>query len=585
MAKLEKSNLGKRLLAQKAVEQTVAGTADVKNQVKSAAESSESPIEFAEEKMQERIVDTAATTGNISVDALQYAYRRYRVTKQNKAAAAKDAAETVAENVADKAAGKVTESNIPMPKEGQVVPDVRKDKIKRKLYETRARAAIAAGNSKQAQAEAEIAQTVAKPLDEGYKQKFQKLRKRQIIRDAVKKHLEQKAKATAGGAITNAMPTVAPKLPAVSWKRALQERLSHTVKAVLLKIQALLVGAVKAAVSALLSLLGAGGIVLVLAMLVGAAAAIIGSPMGILFADESGDPNATPVSEIVQETNVEFAQAINDLVADHPECEEVDIQYDYEDGHTWASYWPEVLAVFAVDSNLNSDSDVVVIDATKKDIIKATFWEMHQIGYEIEEVELPQEYDENDEPLPIEYKYILHITVSSRTVEELAVDKAFTADEMDILHELLSDEMRPMLAAMCGGVFMGGGDGILQWPLPGYSNLTTLFGEPDAFGRPGHRGIDIAAPTGTPIVAAHSGTVLISGWNDSYGNQVMLDDGAGTSTRYAHMTVQAVAAGETVAAGQIVGYVGSTGDSTGNHLHFELYLQGVRVNPLDYVGP
>lgn len=581
MAKLEKSNLGKRLLAQKAVEQTIARTADVKSQAESAAdETSESPIEFAEEKMQARITDTAATTGNASIDALQYAYRRYRVLKKNRAVAAKEAAETVAENAAEKVAA----ADIPMLKSEQAAPDIRKEKIKRKLYEARARAAIAAGNSKQAHAEAEMVQTVTKPLDEGYKQKFQKLRKQQIIRDAVKKHFEQKAKASAGSAITNTMPAVAPKLPAVSWKRALQERLSHTVKAILLKIQALLVGAVKAAASALLSLLGAGGVVLVLAMVIGAAAAIIGSPMGILFADESGDPNAIPITEIVQETNVEFAQAINVLVADHPECEEVDIQYDYEDGHTWASYWPEVLAVFAVDSNLNSDSNVVVIDAAKKDIIKATFWEMHQIDYDVEAVELPQEYDENDEPLPIEYKYILHITVSSRTVEELAVDKAFTADEMDILHELLSDEMRPMLAAMCGGIYAGG-DGTLQWPLPGYSNLTTLFGEPDAFGRPGHKGIDIAAPADTPIVAAHGGTVLISGWNDSYGNQVMLDDGAGTSTRYAHMTVQAVAAGETVAAGQVIGYVGSTGDSTGNHLHFELYLQGVRVNPLDFVGP
>lgn len=581
MAKLEKSNLGKRLLAQKAVEQTVARTADVKNQMQSAAEPSESPVEYAEEKMQVRITDAAATTGNVSIDALQYAYRRHRVLKKNKAAATKEAAETVAGNAVES----IEKSDAPMPKAEPLAPEVRKDKIKRKLYETWVRAAIAAGNSKQAaQVESEVVQTAIKPHSEGYKQKFQKLRKQQIIRDAVKKHFEQKAKVRAGSAITNTMPAVAPKLPAVSWKRALQERLSHTVKAILLKIQALLVRVVKAAASALLSLLGAGGVVLVLAMVVGAAAAIIGSPMGILFADESGDPNAIPITEIVQETNVEFAQAINDLVADHPECEEVDIQYDYEDGHTWASYWPEVLAVFAVDSNLNSDSDVIVIDAAKKDIIKATFWEMHQIDYDVEAVELPQEYDENDEPLPIEYKYILHITVSSRTVEELAVDKAFTADEMDILHELLSDEMRPMLAAMCGGIYAGG-DGTLQWPLPGYSNLTTLFGEPDAFGRPGHKGIDIAAPADTPIVAAHGGTVLISGWNDSYGNQVMLDDGAGTSTRYAHMTVQAVAAGETVAAGQVIGYVGSTGDSTGNHLHFELYLQGVRVNPLDFVGP
>ena len=98
-----------------------------------------------------------------------------------------------------------------------------------------------------------------------------------------------------------------------------------------------------------------------------------------------------------------------------------------------------------------------------------------------------------------------------------------------------------------------------------------------------HRGTDIPAPEGTPILAAHSGTVLVSGWNDSYGNQVLLDNGAGLSTRYAHMTQTAVTAGEAVTAGKIIGYVGSTGDSTGNHLHFEVMQNGVRMNPLELV--
>lgn len=104
--------------------------------------------------------------------------------------------------------------------------------------------------------------------------------------------------------------------------------------------------------------------------------------------------------------------------------------------------------------------------------------------------------------------------------------------------------------------------------------LTTHFGEADAFGNPGHRGIDIPAPGGTPILAAHSGTVLISGWNNSFGNQVLIDDGAGLSTRYAHMTTTAVSPGQPVTAGQVIGYVGSTGDSTGNHLHFEVSVGG-----------
>ena len=120
----------------------------------------------------------------------------------------------------------------------------------------------------------------------------------------------------------------------------------------------------------------------------------------------------------------------------------------------------------------------------------------------------------------------------------------------------------------------------LLWPLPGYNTITTHFGEPDAIRGLPHRGIDIAAPEGTSILAAHGGTVLVSGWNDSYGNQVLLDNGAGLSTRYAHMTATAVNAGEIVTAGQVIGYVGSTGDSTGNHLHFERIENGVRIDPL-----
>lgn len=139
-----------------------------------------------------------------------------------------------------------------------------------------------------------------------------------------------------------------------------------------------------------------------------------------------------------------------------------------------------------------------------------------------------------------------------------------------------------VVVALCGGIAVA--DGELCWPLPGHTYISCHFGEVDAFGNAGHRGTDIPAPEGTPILAAHSGTVLVSGWNDSYGNQVLLDNGAGLSTRYAHMTQTAVNAGEAVTAGQVMGYVGSTGDSTGNHLHFEVMQGGVRVDPLSFVS-
>ena len=325
----------------------------------------------------------------------------------------------------------------------------------------------------------------------------------------------------------------------------------------------------------------AGGVVLLLAMVIGAAAAVIGSPMGILFADESGDPNSIRVAEIVAETNADFGTAINDIVSAHPECSETTMDYDYEDGHTWASYWPEVLAVFAVQNNLNNDGDVVVIDESKKRLIQDTFWAMHEISAEVEEITAtPEPTEDGPDPEPVT-EYILHITVSSKSVDALADLYRFTQDQRDILHQLLSEKMRPSLLALCGGTTVT--DGELCWPLPGHTYISCHFGEVDAFGNAGHRGTDIPAPEGTPILAAHSGTVLVSGWNDSYGNQVLLDNGAGLSTRYAHMTQTAVTAGEAVTAGQVIGYVGSTGDSTGNHLHFEVMQGGIRVDPLSLV--
>ncbi len=128
-------------------------------------------------------------------------------------------------------------------------------------------------------------------------------------------------------------------------------------------------------------------------------------------------------------------------------------------------------------------------------------------------------------------------------------------------------------------------DGSWIWPVPGYYEITDPFGyriHPITGKRSLHTGADIAAPGGTPIKAAGAGTVISSGWNDAYGNMVIIDHGGKYSTLYGHMSRQAVSAGETVAAGQVIGYVGSTGWSTGYHLHFEIRVDGNAVDPLPY---
>ena len=120
------------------------------------------------------------------------------------------------------------------------------------------------------------------------------------------------------------------------------------------------------------------------------------------------------------------------------------------------------------------------------------------------------------------------------------------------------------------------------WPLPGYYQLTSQFGYRihPITGKPhSHTGIDIPAPGGTSILAAKSGQVVTSAYHYSYGNYVVIDHGNGNSTLYAHKSSRAVSEGQMVTQGQVIGYVGTTGSSTGNHLHFEVRDNYTRVDP------
>jgi murein DD-endopeptidase MepM/ murein hydrolase activator NlpD len=95
-----------------------------------------------------------------------------------------------------------------------------------------------------------------------------------------------------------------------------------------------------------------------------------------------------------------------------------------------------------------------------------------------------------------------------------------------------------------------------------------------------HKGIDIAAPKGTPIRAAADGRVIANGWNGGYGQQVRIDHAGGLETSYSHMSAIAAAAGSFVRRGEVIGYVGSTGLSTGPHLHYEVRRGGQLVDPM-----
>lgn len=128
-----------------------------------------------------------------------------------------------------------------------------------------------------------------------------------------------------------------------------------------------------------------------------------------------------------------------------------------------------------------------------------------------------------------------------------------------------------------------GKSGLLR-PLNNYSissnyGMRTRPGRGSAF----HSGIDLAAAQGTPIYATHDGYVSFAGWNGGHGIYVHLDSGSGLATSYSHQAQLNVKQGQYVTKGQVIGFVGSTGDSTGPHLHYEVYVNGQHVNPIGYL--
>jgi murein DD-endopeptidase MepM/ murein hydrolase activator NlpD len=126
------------------------------------------------------------------------------------------------------------------------------------------------------------------------------------------------------------------------------------------------------------------------------------------------------------------------------------------------------------------------------------------------------------------------------------------------------------------------GTGTFIWPLKG--RITSRFGEVRRWGlQHRHTGLDIAAPHGTPIKAADSGEVIFSGWWGGYGKAIVIDHGRGLATVYAHMSRLYASEGTKVAQGQTIGLEGSTGYSTGPHLHFEVRRNGVPQNPIKYL--
>jgi len=355
----------------------------------------------------------------------------------------------------------------------------------------------------------------------------------------------------------------------------------------------LMVKAAAAAVKGIIALLSALGPLVVIIIFLAAVAALIASPFGLFFSGQDTTSDVKPVAAVIQEITGEYDQRIEDI-KDGSTYDTLDFQYTGTGGSR-GNIWIDILAVFAVKTALADDGmDVATIDQARIDLIREVFWDMTDIDHWIEIVEHTSTSTDEDGNTTTDtwYEYILHITVTQRTAQEQAGTYGFNSDQLDMLDELLSGEYDSYFMSLIAGTgYLGDGTGVIAegvyiWPSAASDYVTSFFGtrlHPILGVYKSHNGIDIGAGHGTVVLAAADGTVTTASYDaGGYGYYIIIDHGNGSKTLYAHMSQLLANAGQTVTQGDTIGLVGSTGMSTGPHLHFETYVNGTRVDPLLY---
>lgn len=313
------------------------------------------------------------------------------------------------------------------------------------------------------------------------------------------------------------------------------------------------------------------------------------------------------VSKNLEKANTQLAQLKTDL-SDAEKKEENQyetmkkrIRYMYENGSQ--SYWDIILGAKSMSELLNRVEYISKItrydnkmldeyEATRQDVAnkkEAMEDKKEQLGVLQEEVELEQDsletlmdkkqeelaqYQEDMENKSSEMeKYAADIQKKEEEIEKLLLEKA-KEDGYDSFGNIDADS--DITASSAGFI----------WPLAVKGTITSRFGKrkaPTAGASTYHKGVDIAAPQGTAIYAAKSGTVTIATYSSSAGNYIMINHGNGLYTAYMHASKLYVKVGDKVSQGQKIAAVGSTGYSTGPHLHFSLIVNGKYVDPLGYL--
>ena len=260
------------------------------------------------------------------------------------------------------------------------------------------------------------------------------------------------------------------------------------------------------------------------------------------------------------------------------------IKYMYENG---SGQLIEVLfEAKDITDFLNKAEYISTISDYDRDMLK----EFQDIVAEVEaqEQQLQKEYDEI-EAMQNE------LIDKQKTVETLISEKDSEIDEMsEELQELKEavataerkQRERVSSYSSSAGASVVSGNGMFTHPCPGYTRISSYFGwreQPLPGASTNHKGMDFAAPTGTPIYAAAAGTVTSAGYSGNAGNLIIINHGNGLQTYYMHCHKIYVRAGQKVSKGQNIAIVGTTGNSTGPHLHFQVMSGGTPVNPQNYL--
>ncbi|HIW84036.1 MAG TPA: peptidoglycan DD-metalloendopeptidase family protein [Candidatus Dorea gallistercoris] len=207
---------------------------------------------------------------------------------------------------------------------------------------------------------------------------------------------------------------------------------------------------------------------------------------------------------------------------------------------------------------------------------------------EAQEAQLQKEYDEMEQ---MQNELIEKQSTIEALIDEKDTEIGEMSEQLAQLKEAVETAERKQREKAASysdsaGASVVSGNGIFTHPCPGYSRISSTFGwreQPLPGASTNHKGVDFAAPTGTPIYAAADGTVTSAGYSGNAGNMIIINHGNGLQTYYMHCQQIYVTAGQKVSKGQNIASVGSTGNSTGPHLHFQVMSGGTPVNPMNYL--